>query len=130
GRVFLPIMIALSASSLALLAWGRIHTLALALLAAGASVAGTRVLLARRGLLWRVAPRTLPLLCGMTLLLAGATWGREAAMERITLARLPDARAGTPNVLLIILDTVRALNLSVYGYERPTTPNLERVAAE
>lgn len=130
GRVFLPFMVALSASSLALLAWGRIHTPALVLFAVGASVAGTRVLLARRGLLWRIAPRTLPLLGGLTLLLAGATWGREIVSERMALARLPDARAGAPNVLLIILDTVRALNLSVYGYERPTTPTLERVAAE
>ena len=30
--------------------------------------------------------------------------------------------AGPPNVLLIVLDTVRADHLSLYGYERPTTP--------
>jgi arylsulfatase A-like enzyme len=36
--------------------------------------------------------------------------------------------AGSPNVLLIVLDTVRADHLSVYGYERPTTPNLEALA--
>jgi len=34
-----------------------------------------------------------------------------------------------PNILLLVLDTVRALDLSVYGYHRPTTPNLERLAA-
>lgn len=33
-----------------------------------------------------------------------------------------------PNVVLIVLDTVRADHLSVYGYHRPTTPNLERLA--
>lgn len=31
-------------------------------------------------------------------------------------------------MLLIILDTVRAASLSLYGYDRPTTPNLERWA--
>ena len=36
--------------------------------------------------------------------------------------------AGSPNVLLIVLDTVRADHLSLYGYERPTTPFLERLA--
>ena len=36
--------------------------------------------------------------------------------------------AGSPNVLLIVLDTVRADHLSLYGYPRPTTPNLERLA--
>jgi arylsulfatase A-like enzyme len=34
-----------------------------------------------------------------------------------------------PNVLLITLDTVRADHLSVYGYGRRTTPNLEALAA-
>jgi arylsulfatase A-like enzyme len=35
-----------------------------------------------------------------------------------------------PNVLLIVLDTVRANSLSLYGYEQPTTPNLERLAKQ
>jgi arylsulfatase A-like enzyme len=38
------------------------------------------------------------------------------------------AQAGAPNVLLLILDTVRAADLSLYGYARPTTPELERFA--
>jgi arylsulfatase A-like enzyme len=37
---------------------------------------------------------------------------------------------GSPNVLLIVLDTVRADHLSAYGYARPTTPNLERFAGQ
>lgn len=43
---------------------------------------------------------------------------------------LPAARAGAPNVILLILDTVRAQSLSVYGAPRPTTPRLEAIAAE
>jgi arylsulfatase A-like enzyme len=34
-----------------------------------------------------------------------------------------------PNVVLIIMDTVRADHMSVYGYNRPTTPFLERFIA-
>lgn len=34
-----------------------------------------------------------------------------------------------PNVLLIVLDAVRADHLSCYGYPRPTTPALEALAA-
>lgn len=34
-----------------------------------------------------------------------------------------------PNVLLIVLDTVRAASLSLHGYSRRTTPNLDRYAA-
>jgi arylsulfatase A-like enzyme len=33
-----------------------------------------------------------------------------------------------PNVLLIVLDDVRAASLSLYGHNRPTTPNLDRLA--
>jgi len=34
------------------------------------------------------------------------------------------------NVLLVIWDTTRADHLSLYGYDRPTTPNLEKIAAD
>jgi arylsulfatase A-like enzyme len=36
---------------------------------------------------------------------------------------------GVPNVLFIVLDTVRAKNLGVCGYARETTPRLSRLAA-
>ncbi len=36
--------------------------------------------------------------------------------------------ANGPSVLLVVLDTVRADHLSLYGYERDTTPNLRRFA--
>jgi len=35
-----------------------------------------------------------------------------------------------PNVLLVVLDTVRARNVSAYGYHRQTTPFLQKFAAE
>jgi arylsulfatase A-like enzyme len=38
--------------------------------------------------------------------------------------------AGKPNIILIVMDTVRADHTSVYGYDRDTTPNLRRFAAE
>jgi len=34
------------------------------------------------------------------------------------------------DVLLLIIDTARADHFSAYGYERPTTPNFDRLAAE
>lgn len=33
-----------------------------------------------------------------------------------------------PNIVLIVMDAARARNLSCYGYHRPTTPHLERLA--
>ena len=40
------------------------------------------------------------------------------------------ARSGVPNVILISLDTVRADHLSLYGYARDTSPNLQKFAQE
>lgn len=42
--------------------------------------------------------------------------------------RESSARSDRPNVILVILDTVRAASLGVYGHERQNTPNMERLA--
>ena len=41
-----------------------------------------------------------------------------------------DSRAGRPNVIVILVDTLRADRLSAYGYERPTSPFMQQLAAE
>jgi arylsulfatase A-like enzyme len=46
------------------------------------------------------------------------------------LACAPETAAPPPDVFVIVLDTTRADHLSVYGYPRNTTPNLERLAAD
>jgi arylsulfatase A-like enzyme len=38
-------------------------------------------------------------------------------------------KSAGPNVLLITIDTLRADHLSAYGYRRPTSPNLDELAA-
>jgi arylsulfatase A-like enzyme len=40
------------------------------------------------------------------------------------------ARLTKPNIVWILLDTCRARNLSCYGYERPTSPNLDKLARQ
>ncbi len=35
-----------------------------------------------------------------------------------------------PNVLILVMDTARARSLSAYGYERPTSPNLDALATD
>jgi len=42
----------------------------------------------------------------------------------------PAAPAGAPDVVFVVLDTVRAKSMSAYGYERPTSPNFDAFAAE
>lgn len=68
---------------------------------------------------------------GIVALTLWALWvppSRRLAERRAT-RDLPTAAADAPNVLLVVWDTVRALSLSVYGYERETTPTLDRMAA-
>ncbi len=39
-------------------------------------------------------------------------------------------RSAKPNVLLLIIDTLRADRLGCYGYDKPTSPSIDRVASE
>jgi arylsulfatase A-like enzyme len=66
----------------------------------------------------------LPILAG--LFIAGTRW----KAERDLIASAPAPRPGLPNIILIIWDTVRGQNLSLYGYERRTTPFLAELARE
>jgi arylsulfatase A-like enzyme len=70
---------------------------------------------------------SVPLLLGLVLLQAGWIFGIDR-MKQWREASRPLPTAGSANVLLIVLDTVRADHLSLYGYPRPTTPSLERLA--
>jgi arylsulfatase A-like enzyme len=73
--------------------------------------------------------KTLPCMLALVLVMAGVVFGRDWLKQRRETGRpLPPAAA--PNVLLIVLDTVRADHLSLYGYGRVTTPNLERMAKQ
>ena len=61
---------------------------------------------------------------------AGVRAVTRAQSERRLAGEFPAAAEGSPNVLLIILDTVRASNLSLYGYAWDTSPFLESLASE
>jgi len=50
--------------------------------------------------------------------------------ERAAIRKLPPAEAERPNVLLLVLDTVRGMSLNLYGYPRPTTPELKKLAEQ
>jgi glucan phosphoethanolaminetransferase (alkaline phosphatase superfamily) len=67
----------------------------------------------------------------LTLYPEQAEAGRVAELDRledaIGAAYRPQPAARTPNVILIVVDALRADHMSVLGYARPTTPNLERL---
>ena len=64
---------------------------------------------------------------GIGRVVAGLVIGAKR-LEQWREAGRPLPPADSPNVLLIVLDTVRADHLSLYGYYRPTSPSLERLA--
>lgn len=54
----------------------------------------------------------------------------DPPLEVLRLDREESLASDRPPVLFISIDTLAARHMSVYGYERETTPNLERFAAE
>ena len=99
------------------------------ILAAGLASATERLLRPRLPRVLQISPKlfaaSLVYICVTAAVVNGFTWRQETKMQ----AALPPARAGAPNVVWIILDTVRADHMSLYGYGRKTTPYLESLAA-
>ncbi|MGH7658135.1 MAG: sulfatase-like hydrolase/transferase [Gemmatimonadales bacterium] len=132
GWIPLPVVAAVmalftSAALLLVSTNGAMATWAIGPLALGVSIQVARRLITSEEGFVRLVRRTTPALAACVALLAVAMPGWMALRERTAIDRL-EAGPG-PNVLLIILDTVRAASMSLYGYERPTTPNLDRWAA-
>jgi arylsulfatase A-like enzyme len=59
-----------------------------------------------------------------------ARWGVLAVALLVACCTVsaPEPEAELPDVLLVVLDTVRADRLSTYGYERPTSIQLDALA--
>jgi arylsulfatase A-like enzyme len=104
-----------------------IYPEAWAVVAVGIAVQGVPHLERHTARLRRWLILSFPLMAAVVVFLASSVF----ASERRNLAReasrpLPGVDA--PSVLFVVLDTVRADHLSVYGYSRPTTSSLERLA--
>ena len=67
-------------------------------------------------------------LLGLLCALAAFSSGRQALRKYRAVTDSPAPPPGAHNVVLIVWDTVRAVNLSLYGYPRDTTPNLVKWA--
>ncbi len=98
-------------------------------LAAGLAWQAARMLTRRTPEWERRAGVTLGALSLCVGMIAAGQVGVQALRERGAIGRLPPPPGNRPNVLLIILDTVRAKSLSLYGYHRNTSPAIIRLAA-
>lgn len=104
-----------------------LYPIARVILALGIAVALARAAAARPVGFGRAIRRTALVLAPV--LFVGSAVGVARLDERA--GRSSAAGSGTgPNVLLLILDTVRAANTSLHGYERATTPAIREWATE
>jgi arylsulfatase A-like enzyme len=109
---------------------GRLKLYALFLLSAGLATLYMRWFVARGHDLLAFQRATLRwVVLGAVLILVGVEGGRRAR-ERVAVAVLPALRAGAPNVLVIVIDALRADHVSGLGYHRATTPNLDLLASD
>lgn len=113
-----------------LTATGVLHFRAIAILSLGIALVGYRWIrsdVSRLASFFRETERPLGIVAVGLLLMF---WAVPIATEHISLRRLPPPNSGSPNILLIVLDTLRADRLGAYGYPRSTTPFLDQYAQE
>jgi arylsulfatase A-like enzyme len=127
-------LIPLGLSFLVLLNWtvvglhGRLYVAAMVMLAGGLAVVVRDRLARLEGGAYRLARRSFAPVAALALV--GALLGPLGGglRERMAVSSLPEARAGAPNVLVLLIDTFRADHASLYGYERETTPRITEFA--
>ena len=102
-----------------------IHPFSILLVAFGLAAVTSRWI-GRRDDSWpRIRPRATLVLSALWVVVFGVDLATGATSRR---PPVEAENTGGPNILLIIWDTVRAQNLSLYGYQRETTPFLEQLA--
>jgi arylsulfatase A-like enzyme len=108
----------------------RIHFAAKVILAVGLAVVLQRLIARWASGFERFVRHTTIGLVLLVLVLTVAGVARQHIQERRIIMDLPDSPPSASNVLLIVLDTVRAESMDLYGYERQTTPYLKSLAEQ
>lgn len=104
-----------------------VHPAAWVVFAMGVASVLARLIERRPDRTRKVLLASLPVLLVLVLAQAGMLVVGDRLKHRREDGRPPPPQ-GSPNVLLIVLDTVRADRLSLYGHPRPTSKTLERLA--
>ncbi len=114
-----------------LLSLGKLHAWACILLSSGIAYRVSARAESHIPAFGKLVRWTLPVLALGVIGLVSLSLGRDVLREHRAMAMSPPTPLvgrDAPNVLLVVLDTVRADRLSLYGYGRETSPNLERLA--
>jgi arylsulfatase A-like enzyme len=107
---------------------GRLGPIAVLALAGGISVTFSRWFQKHVPETLSLLRRTLPAVLAIALLAFVTIEGTIWLKERVATAKLPKAAVDSPNVLVVVIDTLRADHLSLYGYPRETSPHLDAIA--
>jgi len=110
--------------------FGKISLIAILVLAAGLSVQLFTYFSKREMLVSQRFQRGLPWLAGITVGMFMVIQGGGWLGEKIKTASLPEPQADAPNIIVIVVDTLRADHLSAYRYERDTSPFMDSLAEE
>jgi arylsulfatase A-like enzyme len=113
-----------------LMVTGRIYFPACIVLAAGVGCAFLRWFGKHERATLGFCKGNLPWVAVGVVLMAASVQTVGWEQERGALASLPPPLPGSPNILVIVVDTLRADHLSCYGYKRLTSPHIDQVARE
>lgn len=98
--------------------------------ALGIACVVVRAFRARGSRLPGLVDRTLPWAVAAILFTMLGTEGSQWAYEEIAVARRKMPRPEVPNVLVVVVDALRADHLSGFGYSRPTSPAIDNLMRE
>ncbi len=107
---------------------GKIHPAGVVVLALGLAAAVRRWYKKRELAAIRFWKQTTPWAVGLAIFSFLAVQGGLWARERHAIRNLPPHSPNAPNILVIVVDTLRADHLSLYGYPRATSPHLDALA--
>ena len=77
-----------------------------------------------------ISPSWLALVLALVLVAGSFVMGGASTVHAAENPIPGSGDSAQPNVLLVVMDTVRADHLSLYGYSRDTSPNLKKLAAD
>jgi arylsulfatase A-like enzyme len=107
---------------------GHFYRRAALLFALGVAVAFTRWFRKHESGAMTVWRRSAPWLLGALAVVIVGIQGGKSISESHAVSKLPAAAPPSPNILVIVVDTLRADHLSSYGYSRQTSPNIDNLA--
>jgi arylsulfatase A-like enzyme len=128
GRwLFARLLCALTLLPMVLVAFPRVYGLACLIMVLGAAARLVPLMRNHAAGSWRLVRLSFPLIFAVVAVLATQPWlGDWIKQSREASRPLPPA--GSPNVLLVVMDTVAAEHLGLHGYARPTSTTLVELA--